>query len=98
MGARVKNALRYKKPAFWVVAVSVVVCTVVAVCFLTNPERATMKWAKSLRVEDVARIELHVMPQAIDKQYKDLDTEEIAEAGCTHQQKRRPVCPQYGAA
>ena len=55
-------------------------CVVVAVCFLTNPERATMKWAKSLRVEDVARIELHVMPQAIDKQYKDLDTEEIAEA------------------
>ena len=80
VGARVKNALRYKRPAFWVVAVSVVVCTVVAVCFLTNPERATMKWAKSLCVEDVARIELHVMPQAIDKQYKDLDTEEIAEA------------------
>ena len=80
VGARVKNALRYKKPAFWVVAASVAVCVVVAVCFLTNPERATMKWAKSLRVEDVARIELHVMPQAIDKQYKDLDTEEIAEA------------------
>ena len=80
VGARVKNALRYKKPAFWAVAASVAVCVVVAVCFLTNPERATMKWAKSLRVEDVARIELHVMPQAIDKQYKDLDTEEIAEA------------------
>ena len=80
VGVRVKNALRYKKPAFWAVAASVAVCAVVAVCFLTNPERATMKWAKSLRVEDVARIELFVMPQAIDKQYKDLDTEEIAEA------------------
>jgi len=80
VGERVKNALRYKKPAFWVVAVSVVVCAVVAVCFLTNPERATMKWAKELRVEDVARIELFVMPQAIDKQYEDLDAEEIAEA------------------
>ena len=77
---RVRNALRYKKPAFWVVAASVAVCVVVAVCFLTNPERATMKWAKSLRVEDVARIELFVMPQAIDKQYRDLDAEEIAEA------------------
>ena len=77
---RVKNALHYKKPAFWVVAASVTVCVVVAVCFLTNPERATMKWAKSLRVEDVARIELFVMPQAIDKQYRDLDAEEIAEA------------------
>ncbi len=41
VGARVKNALRYKKPAFWVVAVSVVVCTVVAVCFLTNPPTDT---------------------------------------------------------
>lgn len=77
---RVRNALRYKKPAFWVVAASVAVCVVVAVCFLTNPERATMKWAKSLRVEDVARIELFVMPQTIDKQYRDLDAEEIAEA------------------
>ena len=77
---RVRNALHYKKPAFWVVAASVAVCVVVAVCFLTNPERATMKWAKSLRVEDVARIELFVMPQAIDKQYRDLDAEEIAEA------------------
>ena len=38
---RVQNALHYKKPAFWVVAVSVVVCTVVAVCFLTNPPTDT---------------------------------------------------------
>ena len=79
VGARVKNALRYKKPAFWVVAASVAVCVVVAVCFLTNPERATMKWAKSLRVEDVARIELTTMPQTPDKQYKDFDAEEFAE-------------------
>lgn len=38
---RVKNALRYKKPAFWVVAASVAVCVVVAVCFLTNPPTDT---------------------------------------------------------
>ena len=38
---RVKNALRYKKPAFWVVAASVAVCVVVAVCFLTNPPMDT---------------------------------------------------------
>ena len=41
VGARVKNALRYKKPAFWVVAASVIVCIVVAVCFLTNPRTDT---------------------------------------------------------
>ena len=38
---RVKNALHYKKPAFWVVAASVAVCVVVAVCFLTNPPTDT---------------------------------------------------------
>ena len=41
VGARVKNALRYKKPAFWVVAASVAVCVVVAVCFLTDPPTDT---------------------------------------------------------
>lgn len=38
---RVKNALHYKKPAFWVVAASVAVCVVVAVCFLTDPPTDT---------------------------------------------------------
>ena len=77
---RVKNALHYKKPAFWVVAASVAVCVVVAVCFLTNPEHETMKWAKNLRVDDVVRVELTIMPQATNKQYKDFNADEIAEA------------------
>ena len=38
---RVRNALHYKKPAFWVVAASVAVCVVVAVCFLTDPPMDT---------------------------------------------------------
>ena len=38
---RVRNALHYKKPAFWIVAASVIVCIVVAVCFLTNPPTDT---------------------------------------------------------
>ena len=38
---RVRNALHYKKPAFWVVAASVAVCVIVAVCFLTNPRTDT---------------------------------------------------------
>lgn len=38
---RVRNALRYKKPAFWIVVASAVVCIVVAVCFLTNPPTDT---------------------------------------------------------
>lgn len=34
---RVKSVMNYKRPAFWVVLVSVIACAVVAVCFLTNP-------------------------------------------------------------
>ncbi|MGM9618237.1 MAG: M56 family metallopeptidase [Oscillospiraceae bacterium] len=34
---RVKAVLHYKKPAFWVITFSVVICAVLAVCFLTNP-------------------------------------------------------------
>ena len=29
--------MNYKKPAFWIVLASVIVCAVIAVCFLTNP-------------------------------------------------------------
>ena len=77
---RVRNALHYKKPAFWIVAASAIVCIAVAVCFLTNPEHETMKWAKNLRVDDVVRVELTIMPQVTDKQYKDFNADEIAEA------------------
>ncbi len=34
---RVKSVLNYKKPAFWVVAVTIVAGVAVAICFLTNP-------------------------------------------------------------
>ena len=34
---RVKSVMNYKKPAFWIVLASVVVCAVAAVCFLTDP-------------------------------------------------------------
>lgn len=77
---RVRNALHYKKPAFWIVAASAIVCIAVAVCFLTNPEHETMKWAKNLRVDDVVRVELTIMPQVTDKQYKDFNADEIAQA------------------
>lgn len=35
---RIKTVLSYKKPAFWIVAVAVIACIAVAVCFLTNPQ------------------------------------------------------------
>lgn len=79
---RVKSALHYKKPAFWVAAAAVLVVVIVAVCFLTNPrsERGSLVWAQKLNAADVASIELYVPAEGEARQYKKLDTEEMAQA------------------
>ena len=79
---RVKSALHYKKPAFWVAAVAVLAVVIVAVCFLTNPrsERGSLVWAQKLNAADVASIELYVPAEGEARQYKKLDTEEMAQA------------------
>ena len=79
---RVKSALHYKKPAFWVAAVAVLAVVLVAVCFLTNPksERGSLVWAQKLNAADVASIELYVPAEGKARQYKKLDTEEMAQA------------------
>ncbi|MBE6730151.1 MAG: M56 family metallopeptidase [Ruminococcaceae bacterium] len=35
--SRVKSVLSYKKPAFWLIIISIIICAFAAVCFLTNP-------------------------------------------------------------
>ncbi len=39
---RIKSVLNYKKPAFWVIVVAVIVSITVAVCFLTNPVNSSI--------------------------------------------------------
>lgn len=39
---RVKSVMNYRKPAFWIIIVSICTCTIVAVCFLTNPQESVM--------------------------------------------------------
>lgn len=79
---RVKSALHYKKPAFWVAAAAVLAVVIVAVCFLTNPrsERGSLVWAQKLNAADVASIELYVPAEGEARQYKKLDKEEMAQA------------------
>lgn len=36
---RVKSVLNYRRPAFWITMIAVVVCVIVAICFLTNPSK-----------------------------------------------------------
>ena len=36
--SRIKSVLNYKKPAFWIIIVSLILCAVLAICFLTVPK------------------------------------------------------------
>lgn len=36
---RVKSVLNYKKPTLWILIIAVIVCAVLAICFLTNPAK-----------------------------------------------------------
>ena len=53
---RVKSVMNYKKPAFWVIVLAVIVCVVVAVCFLTDPSddnHAPEPFSHSYRVKKI---------------------------------------------
>lgn len=50
---RIRNVLRYRKPAFWLVLIAVLVCMAAAVCFLTNPVGATIANQFDLSVREI---------------------------------------------
>lgn len=41
MKDRVKTGLNYKKPVFWIICISIIVCIVVGIYFLTSPRNNT---------------------------------------------------------
>lgn len=47
---RIKSVLNYKKPAFWIIIVSIIACVVAAVCFLTNPISKAPKLPKNFTI------------------------------------------------
>ncbi len=56
--ARIKSVLKYKKPKFWVVTLSVCVCILIGICFLTNPKAKTTKQTDSpANTADIASTE-----------------------------------------
>ena len=75
---RVKSVLSYKKPAFWLVLLAVVVCVGAAVCFLTYPkEEAEPVDDGDGGVVISARLEENFPAQVLD--YAFACTEEMAE-------------------
>lgn len=60
---RVRSVLRYKKPAFWAAGAAIVVCAVVAVCFLTNPEQQAEAASLPPIDQDGSETDSYVLPE-----------------------------------
>lgn len=79
---RVKSVLNYKKPAFWIIVVAVMLSVVVAVCFMTSPksdadvtETATLtaeKWAQAFCTGDGAVI-VSMASQEVIEQFESME-------------------------
>lgn len=66
---RVKSVLNYKKPAFWIIIVSIMLSVVVAVCFMTSPKSD----------EDVTEIDADVKTGDMQEESEDIEkADEIA--------------------
>ena len=74
---RVKNVLRYRKPSFWVLVITLVAILIVSVCFLTNPKTeeaetsADIGWDTTV-LTDVATLSEQAKPlitQDLDTKY-----------------------------
>ena len=74
---RVKSVLSYKKPAFWLVLLAVVVCVGAAVCFLTDPKEEAEPVDDGDGGVISARLEENFPAQVLD--YAFACTEEMAE-------------------
>ena len=79
--SRVKNILNYKKPAFWVSAVSLIIVVGIGGFLLTNYKTKDidhiLAWTNSLSVDNVQSIEMVKSPSDRDNQYKKFSSEEF---------------------
>lgn len=55
---RVTSVLNYKKPAFWLIIAAVIVCAVVAVCFLTEPYSSKILYNSRVYQQSGASVEI----------------------------------------
>ena len=58
--ARIKSVLHYKKPAFWMVGGAMIVCTVTAICLLTNPPSSDV--SDDTQSLDAQQSEVQILP------------------------------------
>ena len=77
---RIQHVLGYKKKTLWITAAALtaVLCIAAALLGTPSPSRETLRWAKSLKVEDIASIELMTSPHSKDQGYRNFLPEEFA--------------------
>ncbi len=67
---RVRSVLSYRKPAFWMILIAMIICIVVAICFMTNPKddpNTEDKEAEHMSKERYS--ELHLESQVFDERF-----------------------------
>ena len=67
---RVKSVMNYKKPAFWIILASALICAAAAVCFLTNPKTEQILPSGGDNVSDMG-------PAQVEKWFDYLEKPEI---------------------
>lgn len=69
--SRIQNLLNYKKPNYWVTFLLVIAVMAVAFTLIANPidQPASLSWVQGLEVEEIATIELVVMPSPDEERY-----------------------------
>lgn len=108
VASRVKGALLYKKPAFWVVAVALAVCCGTVVCFLTNPEKCPHVYAIEVNAASTCthegvetrtcRLCEHSYMAYIEKcPHTPGKTTVLQEPSCTFEGKAEVTCADCGA-
>jgi len=76
---RIKSVLNYKKPAFWIILIAVIVCIVFAVCFLTDPEKPATPYeiTKNLTAGEAEWAQVTIWEE--ETEHISLENEEIEE-------------------
>ena len=79
---RVRNIAKWKKPAFWVVIICIIVCSVLAFCLLTNP-KTPVHDTMTLEFFDrtMAHIEFHYSDDSATYQINEEYSVEVLKAG-----------------
>lgn len=105
---RIKGVFHYKKPSFWVLASSIALCCIVAVCFLTDPKSCEHQYTSQVTTESTCSTEgtmtytcKHCDEQytkkipVISHQYGEAKT--VQAPSCIQVGYRERICTQCGA-